>query len=222
MGIKRANVSLGCKLKYLAASSGASGLGITIFVLGVEKIDTRDKTRHLRPVHAFAVESVSLTSTSISVRRRNPCMAGALLSHGTRLAWLAAPPRVSHEPQPVLPPRPSLGRQVRGVVPQPPLKHGNTRGTSIAAELDAPPSVQCGVRFSLKPSRPVPCGLAVPTPRPMTMSTTRATRCCSCLPTPSLRLHYLRTSVSWTSSWWPCFADSPWTFHLSATGPAPS
>ena len=50
----------------------------------------------------------------------------------------------------------------------------------------APPSGQCGVRFSLKPSCPTPCGLDVLTPRPMTMSTTRATPCCSCLPTPSL------------------------------------
>ena len=53
-------------------------------------------------------------------------------------------------------------------------------------QLDALPSVQCGVRKSLKPSRPVPCGLAVLTPRPTTMSTL----CCSCLPTPSLRLLY--------------------------------
>ena len=77
----------------------------------------------------------------------------ALLSHGAQLAWLAAPLRVSHVPQPLLPPRPLLG----GVVPQAPLKHGNTGGTSIAAELDALPSVQCGVRFSLMPLRPVPC-----------------------------------------------------------------
>ena len=32
----------------------------------------------------------------------------ALLSHGARLAWLAAPLRVSHVPQPLLPPRPFL------------------------------------------------------------------------------------------------------------------
>ena len=82
------------------------------------------------------------------------------------------------------PPRPLLGRQVRGVVPQALLKHGNAGGTSIAAELDALPSARCGVKFSLEPSRPVPRGLAVPTPGPMTMSTTRATPCCSCLPTP--------------------------------------
>ena len=97
-------------------------------------------------------------------------------------------------------------------MPQAPLKRGNAGGTSIAAELDALPSCQYGVRLSLKPSRPVPCGLAVPTPRPMTMGTTRATLCCSCLPTPSLRLLYLRTSVRWTSSWWPYLADSLWTF----------
>ena len=125
---------------------------------------------------------------------------------------LAAPLRVSHVPQLVLPPRPLLGRQVRGVVPQAPLKHGNAGGTSIAAELDARPSVQCGVRFSLKPSRPAPCGPAVPTLRPMTMSTTRGTPRCSCLPTPSLRLLYLRTSVRWTSSWWPYLVGSPWTY----------
>ena len=76
----------------------------------------------------------------------------ALSSHGARLAWLAAPLRVSQVPQPLLPPRPVLGRQVRSVVPQAPLKHGNAGGTSIAAELDALPSVECGVRFSLKPS----------------------------------------------------------------------
>ena len=48
--------------------------------------------------------------------------------------------RVSHVLQPLLPPRPLLGRQVRGVVPLAPLKHGNAGGTSIAAEHDAPPS----------------------------------------------------------------------------------
>ena len=69
--------------------------------------------------------------------------------------WLAAPLRVSHEPQPLLPPRPLLGSQVRGDVPQAPLKHGNAGGTSIAAGCDAPPSAQCGVKCSLKPSRPV-------------------------------------------------------------------
>ena len=42
-----------------------------------------------------------------------------LLSHGAGLAWLAAPLRVSHVPQPLLPPRPLLGRQVRGVVLRP-------------------------------------------------------------------------------------------------------
>ena len=122
------------------------------------------------------------------------------------------PLRVSHVPHPLLPPRPLLRTQVR--VARPGV-------TSIAAELDAPPSVQCDVKFSLKPSRPVPCGLAVPTPRPMTMSTRRATPCCSCLPTPSLRLLSLRTSASWMSSWWPYLAGSPWTFSLlrSKTGP---
>ena len=65
-------------------------------------------------------------------------------------------------------------------MPQAPLKHGNAGGTSTAAELDALPSVQFGVRFSLKPARPVPCGLAVLTPRPMTVSSTRATPCCAC------------------------------------------
>ena len=85
-----------------------------------------------------------------------------------RLAWLAAPPRVSHEPQPLLPPRPLLGRQVRGVVPQAPLKHGNAAVTSTTKR-------SMWREISLKPSRPVPCGLAVPTPRPMTMNTTRAT-----------------------------------------------
>ena len=144
----------------------------------------------------------------------------AVLSHGARQAWLAAPLRVSDEPQPLLPPRPLLGREVRGDVPQAPLKHGNAGGTSIA-ELDALPSAQCGVRCSLKPSRPVPRGLAVPTPRPMTMSTTRGTPCCSCSPTPSSHLLYLRTSASWMSSWWPSLAGSPWTFSplLRRIGP---
>ena len=53
----------------------------------------------------------------------------ALLSHGARQAWPAAPLRVSHVLQPLLPPRPLLGRQVRGVVPQAPLKHGARRAT---------------------------------------------------------------------------------------------
>ena len=103
-------------------------------------------------------------------------------------------------------------RESRAGASVPTVKHGNAGVRSIAAGLDAPPNVQCGVRFSLEHPRPVPCGLAVPTPRPMTMSTTRATPCCSCSPTPSLRLLYLRTSVRWTSSWWPCLVDSPWTF----------
>ena len=49
----------------------------------------------------------------------------ALLSHGARDPWLAAPLRVSHVLQPLLQHQPLLGRQVRGVVPQAPLKHGN-------------------------------------------------------------------------------------------------
>ena len=74
----------------------------------------------------------------------------ALLSHGARQAWPAAPLRVSQVLLPLLPPRPLLGRQVRGAVPQAPLKHANAGGTSIAAEHGGLPSGQCGVRCFTK------------------------------------------------------------------------
>ena len=77
-----------------------------------------------------------------------------LSSHGVRLVWLAAPHRASRVLQLLIPPRPLLGTQVRGVVPQAPLKHGNAGGTSTAAGCDAPPNVRCGSRFSVKHPRP--------------------------------------------------------------------
>ena len=39
-----------------------------------------------------------------------------------------------------------LGRQVRGVLPQAPLKHSNAGGTSTAAGCDAPPNDRCFAR----------------------------------------------------------------------------
>ena len=56
------------------------------------------------------------------------------------------------------------------------------------------------------------CGLAAPTPRPTMTTTTRATPCCSCSPTPSSCPLYFRTSLRWTSSWWPYPVGSLWTF----------
>ena len=53
----------------------------------------------------------------------------ALSSHGARLERLAAPHRPSRVLQLLVPPRPLLGREVRGVVPQAPLKHDNAGGT---------------------------------------------------------------------------------------------
>ena len=133
----------------------------------------------------------------------------ALSSHGVRLAWLEAP----RESRPAASaPTATVARKAsQSVVPQAPLKHGNAGGTSIAAERDALPSAQRGVKFSLEPSRPVPCGLAVPTPRPMMTTTTRATPCCCCSPTPSSRPLYLQTSARWTSLWRPYTVVSLWT-----------
>ena len=131
-----------------------------------------------------------------------------LLSHGARLAWLAAPLRVSHEPQPLFPTRPLLGRQVRGVVLRAPLKHGNAGGISIATELDAQSSAQCGLKFCLK-----------------ALASRAMWACCTDSSSDedehntlvcSLRLLYLRTSASWMSSWWPSLAGSPWTFFTIA------
>ena len=121
----------------------------------------------------------------------------ALSSHGVRLVWLAASHRPSRVLQLLIPPRPLLGRQVRGVVPQAPLKHGNAGGTSTAAGCGATPNDRCGARFSVKHPRHVQCGFAAPTPRPMMTTTTRATPCCSCSQTPSSRPLYLRTSLRW-------------------------
>ena len=114
----------------------------------------------------------------------------ALSSHGVRLVWLAAPLRPSRVLQILVPPRPLLGRQVRGVVPQAPQKHDNAGGTSTAAGRGR------GAKFSVKHPRSVLCGLAAPTPRPTMTTTTRATPCCSCSPTPSSRPLHLRTSLT--------------------------
>ena len=47
----------------------------------------------------------------------------------------------------LIPSRPLLGRQVRGVVPQAPLKHDNAGETSTAAGCGAPPNDRCGARL---------------------------------------------------------------------------
>ena len=77
----------------------------------------------------------------------------ALSSHGVRLVWLATPYRASRELQLLVPPCRLLGTQVRGVVPQAPLKHGNAGGTGTAAGCDAPPNDRCGARFCVKHPR---------------------------------------------------------------------
>ena len=120
----------------------------------------------------------------------------ALSSYGVWLAWPEAPHRPSRVLQLLITP-------VRGVVPQVPLKHDNAGGTSTAAGCGVTPNDRCGARCSVKHQRAVQCGLAAPTPRPMMTTTTRATPCCSCSPTPSSRPLYLRASLRWTSSWWP-------------------
>ena len=81
----------------------------------------------------------------LGVCDRSVSSCSPLLLFGQRPCGTASvarsPLRVSHVPQPLL----LLG------MPQASLKHGNAGGTSIAAELDALPSVQCGVRFSSSP-----------------------------------------------------------------------
>ena len=58
-------------------------------------------------------------------------------------------------------------------------------------------------------------GLAAPTPRPTMATSTRATLCCSCSLTHSSRPPFLRTSLTWTSSWWLCLVASLLTFSPS-------
>ena len=103
---------------------------------------------------------------------------------GARPALLEVPRRPSRALQLLIPPRPSLGRQVRDVVPQAP---GNAGGTSIADGCGATPNDRCGTRFWVKLSRVVPCGVAAPTPLLTLTSTTRTMTRCSCLVTRSWR-----------------------------------
>ena len=98
-------------------------------------------------------------------------------------------------------------------------RHGVANGICTAGETDATPNVRCGVRLSVKILPALQCGRAAPTPHPMTMSTTQATRCCACLPMPCSQ-----ALLIWTSSWRPCRADLPLTFSLllSKTGLTPN
>ena len=117
---------------------------------------------------------LSVKSRSVSSCRHSCSSAsanGPVESRST--SGVARSPTPSRVPQPLFTPRPLLGRQVRGVVPQAPLKHGIAGGTSATKR-------SMWREISLKHPRPVQCVLAVPTPRPMMTSTTRATPCCSC------------------------------------------
>ena len=89
---------------------------------------------------------------------------------------------------------------------------GNTESIMRHGEGLRQRSATLTLRFRVKHPRSVQCGLAAPTPRPMMTTTTRATPCCSCSPTPLSRPLYLRTSLGWTSSWWPYPVVSLWEF----------
>ena len=122
-----------------------------------------------------------------------------------RLLWLEAPHHPSRALQLLLPPRHLLGRPVRDVVPQAPLKHGNAGGTSTAAGCDATPNDRCGARFGVWLPRAVSCGLAAPTPLLTTTSTTRTTTRCFCSASPRHLQHnpagLLTTTLCSTLGW---------------------
>ena len=92
--------------------------------------------------------------------------------------WLAAPHRASRVLQLLIPPRPLLGRQVRGVGCLRRRSTANAGGTSTAAGCDrATRPFDVAADFSVKHPRPCNVGLLR---RPMMTTTPRATPCCSC------------------------------------------
>ena len=91
-------------------------------------------------------------------------------------------------------------------MPRAPLKHGNAGGTSTAAGCDAPPNARRGARLQCQ----------APAPRAMWA-------CCADSSSDdddhntsntlfADAFVYLRSSMRWTSSWWPYLVVSLWTF----------